>query len=120
VQEGLKRTGRVVVYGIRFDTASDVPRADSEPSLNELFAALQADQALRVTIEGHTDAAANDAYNLDLSRRRARSVVAWLVKKGIPASRVEAKGYGRTRPVADNATAQGRALNRRVEVSVLK
>jgi outer membrane protein OmpA-like peptidoglycan-associated protein len=74
----------------------------------------------RVVIEGHTDATASDAYNLDLSTRRARSVVAWLVKGGIPAARLEARGYGRSRPLADNATAQGRALNRRVEVSAVK
>jgi outer membrane protein OmpA-like peptidoglycan-associated protein len=117
---GLKRQGRVVLYGIRFDTAADVPRADSEGTLAELLEALKAQKDVRVAIEGHTDAKADDAYNLDLSNRRAKSVVAWLTKKGIAPARLEAKGFGRTRPVADNATAEGRALNRRVEASIIK
>ncbi len=117
---GLKRQGRVVLYGIRFDTAADVPRADSEATLAELLAALKAQGDIRVAIEGHTDATADAAYNLDLSNRRAKSVVAWLTKKGIAPARLEAAGYGRTRPVADNTTAEGRALNRRVEVSIVK
>lgn len=117
---GLKQQGRVVLYGIRFDTAADAPRADSEGTLAELLDALKTQKDVRVAIEGHTDAVADDAYNLDLSNRRARSVVAWLTKKGIAPARLEAKGYGRTRPVADNATAEGRALNRRVEASIIK
>jgi len=120
VAENLQRQGRVVLYGIRFDTGSDVPRPDSRATLDGLLQALQAQKQVRVTIEGHTDAVADDAYNLDLSNRRARSVVAWLVKQGVPAARLEAKGYGRTRPVADNATSQGRALNRRVEAAIIK
>jgi outer membrane protein OmpA-like peptidoglycan-associated protein len=117
---GLKRQGRVVLYGIRFDTAADVPRADSDATLAELLTAVKAQGDVRVAIEGHTDATADATYNLDLSNRRARSVVAWLTRKGIAPARLEAKGYGQTRPVADNATAEGRALNRRVEVSIMK
>ncbi|HWO10424.1 MAG TPA: OmpA family protein [Polyangiaceae bacterium] len=120
VAESLKRQGRVVLYGIHFDTDSDVPRADSQPTLQELLGALQAQPDVRVAIEGHTDATAKDAYNLDLSSRRARAVVEWLVKRGIAQPRLEAKGYGRARPVADNTTTQGRALNRRVEASIIK
>lgn len=117
LESALRRQGRAVLYGIRFDSGSDVPRPESEATLADLAALLGRDAALRLLVEGHTDATNTDAYNLDLSERRARSVVAALVKLGVEPGRLQAKGFGRTRPVADNATAQGRALNRRVEVS---
>ncbi|MBL8917531.1 MAG: OmpA family protein [Myxococcaceae bacterium] len=60
-----------------------------------------------------------DAYNLDLSERRAKAVVDALTKRGIDRARLASKGFGKSKPVADNATAQGRSLNRRVEVSVV-
>jgi outer membrane protein OmpA-like peptidoglycan-associated protein len=106
-----------VLYGIRFDSDADVPRAESKGAIDEVAALLRRDAALRLLVEGHTDATNTDAYNLDLSERRARSVVGALVKLGVEPDRLRAKGFGRARPVADNATAQGRALNRRVEVS---
>jgi OOP family OmpA-OmpF porin len=65
-------------------------------------------------VEGHTDSVGNDDYNLKLSQRRADSVRKYLVDKGVPAARLEAKGYGEAQPVADNKTADGRAQNRRV------
>ena len=120
VAESLRSEGKVVLYGIRFATGADVPLPESTHTLDQLLAALQAERALRVEIAGHTDATAGDAYNLDLSNRRASSVVAWLVRKGVDAKRLAARGYGRTKPTADNGTEQGRALNRRVEVTVVK
>jgi outer membrane protein OmpA-like peptidoglycan-associated protein len=120
IADSLRSDGRVVLYGIRFATGSDVPLPESTHTLEQLLAALQAEREVRVEIAGHTDATASDAFNLDLSNRRASSVVAWLVKKGVDAKRLTAKGYGRTKPTADNATEQGRALNRRVEVTVTK
>jgi len=116
----LKSKGRAVLYGIHFDVNADLPLPESKGALDELAQALKDDPAVRVLIEGHTDSTNTDAYNLDLSQRRAKSVVDALTKAGIDGGRLEAKGFGRTKPVADNATAQGRALNRRVEVSVLK
>jgi outer membrane protein OmpA-like peptidoglycan-associated protein len=120
IAESLRKDGRVVLYGIRFATGSDAPLPESSHTLEQLLAALQGERDLRVEIAGHTDATAGDAFNLDLSNRRASSVMAWLVKKGIDGKRLTAKGYGRTRPTADNGTEQGRALNRRVEVTVVK
>ena len=120
LEAALRRKGRAVLYGIRFDSNADVPRAESQATIGELAALLRQDASLRVLVEGHTDATNTDAYNLDLSARRAKSVVAALVKLGLDPARLQAKGFGRTRPVADNATAQGRALNRRVEVSRLE
>lgn len=113
----LKAKGRVVLYGIRFDVNSDVPRADSEPTLQELAETIPA-LGLKVLVEGHTDSTNSAAYNLDLSNRRAQAVVAWLTEHGVKAELLSAEGFGLTRPAADNSTAQGRALNRRVEVSL--
>ena len=120
LQTALQRQGRAVLYGIRFDSNSDVPRPESGATLDEVATLLKEEAKLRLLVEGHTDSTNTDAYNLDLSARRARKVVDLLVQRGADPSRVQSQGFGRTRPVADNATAQGRALNRRVEVSVAK
>ena len=113
----LKQSGRAIAYGIHFKSDSDVLTAESGPVLDEIAALLKASPALRVRVEGHTDATNTDAYNLDLSQRRARSVLKWLKDHGVGADRLAAEGYGKARPVADNATPQGRALNRRVELT---
>jgi outer membrane protein OmpA-like peptidoglycan-associated protein len=68
----------------------------------------------KVEIQGHTDSQGNDAYNLDLSDRRAKEVRQYLIRKGVAADRLDAKGYGETQPIADNKTAKGRSANRRV------
>jgi outer membrane protein OmpA-like peptidoglycan-associated protein len=116
--EDLRKQGHLALYGIRFDSGKDVLRPESDATLDEVAGLLRQDPALRLLVEGHTDATNTDAYNLDLSERRARAVVAALVKRGADGARLTAKGFGKSRPVADNATAQGRALNRRVEVSI--
>ncbi|GAB5471085.1 MAG: hypothetical protein Kilf2KO_41150 [Rhodospirillales bacterium] len=85
-----------------------------------MLEALQAAPEMRVPIEGHTDADGSDAYNQDLSARRAASVVAWLKERGIADGRLGSKGRGEGEPVASNKTADGKALNRRVEVSVVR
>lgn len=116
--EQLKRTGRMVLYGIHFDVNSAVLRKESERTLFQIFDALKHDMSLKLLVEGHTDSTNTDAYNQDLSERRAKAVVEWLVAKGVQTRKLKAKGFGRTKPVASNDTAQGRALNRRVELSV--
>ncbi|MGN6108933.1 MAG: DUF4215 domain-containing protein [Kofleriaceae bacterium] len=84
--------------------------------LNNVAAVLKAHpEVTKVTVEGHTDAQGDDAYNLDLSQRRAQAVVDFLVKVGIPADKLVPIGYGETRPIGDNKTKAGRAANRRVE-----
>jgi MYXO-CTERM domain-containing protein len=75
--------------------------------------------AMRIRVEGHTDAHGGEAYNLGLSKRRAASVRAYLIGKGIAADRLESFGFGEEQPVADNATADGRAANRRVVFAVI-
>jgi outer membrane protein OmpA-like peptidoglycan-associated protein len=118
VAGGLAREGRAVVYGIRFDSDSAALKPESEGALREVLAALETQPSLKLVIAGHTDATNTDAHNLRLSRQRAEAVLSWLVDHGIARDRLTAKGFGSSQPVADNATAAGRALNRRVELVV--
>jgi OmpA-OmpF porin, OOP family len=109
-------SGRFVTYGIQFDVNSDRLRPESAPVLKTIADALAAQAALKLRIEGHTDASGDAAKNLDLSKRRAESVKAALVKQfNIAPDRLTADGLGQTKPLADNATPNGRAQNRRVE-----
>ncbi|MFO1462621.1 MAG: OmpA family protein [bacterium] len=116
IVSGIAETGRAITYGILFDTASDKIRQVSEPTLNEVLNLMKSQPALKLDIEGHTDAQGTDAYNQDLSQRRAQAVVAWLVAHGVESIRLSASGYGKTRPISDNSSPQGRTLNRRVEL----
>jgi len=112
----LQETGEARIYGIHFDHDSDVPKPSATAALEQLAEALESAPELNVVIEGHTDADGEDGYNLDLSDRRARSVVAWLHERGIDAGRLTPQGLGEAEPVASNDTADGKALNRRVDV----
>lgn len=105
---------------ILFDTGMDTIKSDSFPLLDQV-ARLLADhpEMKRVRVEGHTDNVGNAAYNKDLSARRAASVVRYLVGKGVPQSRLVPAGYGFEQPIASNATALGRAKNRRVAFTIL-
>lgn len=105
-----------IIHGISFDFDSAVIRADSTPVLEALYQGLRNDKSQSITIEGHTSSEGTDAYNQRLSESRARAVVADLVKRGIPASRLAATGLGETRPIASNNDESGRAMNRRVEI----
>jgi outer membrane protein OmpA-like peptidoglycan-associated protein len=116
LKAAVARNGSVAVYGIHFDTASAKLRPDSIASLNEILQLIKTSPGSRWIIAGHTDNQGGAAYNLGLSSDRAHSVVTWLKGHGIDGSRLSAQGFGLTRPIADNATASGRALNRRVEV----
>ncbi len=98
-------------------------RSDLLPSartkLNDVSTALtKQDAEAKISVEGHTDSQGDASYNQDLSQRRAQSVCDYLVSRGIAADRVSAHGFGLTRPIADNGSAEGRADNRRVEIVV--
>jgi outer membrane protein OmpA-like peptidoglycan-associated protein len=115
--EELAARGHVALYGIYFDTASPQLKPESEAALQKVRALLEAAPALRVEIQGHTDNTGRNPGNQLLSEARAKSVTEWLAAHGIAEARLAAKGYADTKPVADNGTPEGRALNRRVEVA---
>jgi outer membrane protein OmpA-like peptidoglycan-associated protein len=117
VESRLATTGRASVYGIYFDFDSAAVRDQSKPALAQITDALTKHPDWKITIEGHTDNLGGDAYNLDLSKRRAEAVKADLVANyHIDASRLTTAGYGSARPKASNDTLEGRAENRRVEL----
>lgn len=118
VEQALDDTGRAVLHGIYFDLDSDVLKPESEDTLNEVLAWMQAHPDRSVDFAGHTDAQGDDSYNLGLSERRAGAVVAWLASRGIATDRMGSQGFGESQPVADNSSPAGRALNRRVEVAL--
>jgi OmpA-OmpF porin, OOP family len=112
----IAKTGHVAVYGIHFATAQATIEADSEQTLSAIVTLLGASPDLKLRVEGYTDNVGQAAANLALSERRAQAVVAWLAAHGVNASRLAAKGLGQANPVASNATDDGRARNRRVEL----
>jgi outer membrane protein OmpA-like peptidoglycan-associated protein len=92
---------------------------DSYVLLDQVVQVLNDYPKMRISVQGHTDAVGPEAGNMRLSQRRAEAVRAYLVEKGIAADRLEAIGYGPTKPIASNKTAKGRALNRRTEFKIL-
>ncbi|HEU4375363.1 MAG TPA: OmpA family protein [Telluria sp.] len=102
-----------------FDFDKSVVKADGKAALDGLVANLQGMDTEAIVTVGHTDSIGTDAYNQKLSLRRAEAVKAYLVTKGVAASRVFVEGKGESQPVADNKTAEGRARNRRVTVEVV-
>jgi len=108
-----------ILQQVHFQTASAVILPDSFPMLQEIVDLLKANPGIKkLMIEGHTDSDGPANYNLVLSKNRAASVKAWLIAHGISASRLDSAGYGEEKPIADNATPQGRAANRRVEFKI--
>jgi outer membrane protein OmpA-like peptidoglycan-associated protein len=117
VEEGLASAKRIDVYGIYFDFASDRIRSESDPVLREIADALSRNPDWRLSIGGHTDNVGGDAYNLDLSNRRAAAVKQALVTRyKIDGERLQTAGYGLSAPKGTNDTPEGRARNRRVEL----
>jgi OOP family OmpA-OmpF porin len=114
--DALVADGRVATQGILFDTGSDVIKPHSTPTLEEITSMLKDHADLKLVIEGHTDNVGDAAANHSLSEKRAAAVKAYLVSKGIDASRLESKGLGATKPKVSNDTPEGRQTNRRVEL----
>ncbi len=106
----------LIASKIYFETGSAKLKLISNSSLDDLSEILKRNEAVNLTIEGHTDNVGDDAYNMTLSQQRTETVREYLISKGVSATRLTAIGYGETRPIADNAKAAGKAKNRRVEL----
>ncbi len=115
MKKSLDADGRVALY-INFDTDKATLRPDAAPVVDEIAKLLQADAALKLSIDGHTDSTGTAERNRVLSKQRASAVMAALVAKGINAARLGAQGFGPDKPLADNKDEAGRAKNRRVEL----
>jgi OOP family OmpA-OmpF porin len=118
--QGCPRQGSITLEGVGFELDSAQLTGPSQSILDSVAADLKKYPRLKIELQGHTDSSGSDAYNLKLSQRRADSVRDYLVSQGVPASQLTAKGYGESQPIADNATADGRATNRRVVMHVLE
>lgn len=105
-----------IALNILFDTAKSTIKPESLPLIDQIYEMLQANPALKVSIEGHTDSTGTPAGNKTLSNARAKAVVAALVAKGIAQDRLSFVGWGQDKPVADNRTEEGKTKNRRVEI----
>lgn len=119
VKEEVVKKVATSARNIFFATGSDKLLPKSFKSLNDVAAILKEDAALKLDIEGHTDNTGSDKINVPLSQKRAKAVYDYLVNKGgVNSSRLSSEGYGSAKPVADNKTARGRGLNRRVEMKL--
>ncbi|MGO9512356.1 MAG: OmpW family outer membrane protein [Steroidobacteraceae bacterium] len=108
----------VIVRAVDFEFNSSQLTVPAQQTLDTVASALLTQPELTVEIQGHTDSIGSAAYNLNLSQRRADAVKAYLISKGVSASVLTAKGYGMTRPIVSNSTAEGRTQNRRVAFEV--
>jgi outer membrane protein OmpA-like peptidoglycan-associated protein len=109
----------VRLNNIFFATGKTTLKAESFPELDRVVQFLKENENIKVEIAGHTDNVGKAASNQQLSLGRAKSVSTYIVKKGVPQSQITFKGYGMTKPVAENKTAAGKATNRRVEFTIL-
>jgi len=105
--------------GITFDTNSYAIRPEFQSTLNDVAATLASYEKTYIDVYGHTDATGNDAINIPLSENRARAVADYLASRGVNRARIGTQGFGASRPVASNATPEGRQANRRVEIKIV-
>jgi len=103
-------------YSIEFETGSATIRPGSYKTLDGIFESAVVAEGLKIGVYGHTDNNGSDAVNIPLSEKRAAAVREYLVRKGVSGARIESKGFGSAKPVADNGTVEGRSRNRRVEI----
>ncbi len=115
----IETNASVVLKNIYFDVGKFELKPESQVELEKLIQLLTDNPSLKIEISGHTDNVGKPADNLLLSNNRAKSVITYLVSKAIPAQRLIARGYGETKPMSDNKTEEGRALNRRTEMKVV-
>jgi outer membrane protein OmpA-like peptidoglycan-associated protein/tetratricopeptide (TPR) repeat protein len=109
----------IVLKNIFFDLNKYELRPESQVELDEVVTLMKDNPTVKIQINGHTDNSGKQSDNMTLSENRAKAVTSYLLAKGIAAARLSFKGWGDTQPVADNATEQGRSLNRRTELKVI-
>jgi outer membrane protein OmpA-like peptidoglycan-associated protein len=106
---------KIVPVNVKFVTNKDDISPESLTELAAVAKQLATCPTIKTQVEGHTDSKGSDESNLKLSQRRADAVASYMTSKGVAKERITAKGYGESKPIGDNATEEGRALNRRVE-----
>ena len=117
--EGPDGSVRLTLPGaIAFASGSRIVSQPARPILDRTAQALEDHPGWRVVIEGHTDSVGRELFNQELSHQRAASVMDYLVSQGLDAGKIESVGRGEHAPIADNATAKGRAANRRIEIII--
>jgi outer membrane protein OmpA-like peptidoglycan-associated protein len=109
----------MVLKGVNFKTGSAELTTESYRVLDDVVAQIQSNQDIQFEIAGHTDSRGNATKNQMLSQARAQTVANYFISKGVDQSRLKVIGYGPSRPLAPNSSAEGRALNRRVELNRL-
>jgi outer membrane protein OmpA-like peptidoglycan-associated protein/tetratricopeptide (TPR) repeat protein len=115
----IKEGEKVVLKNVFYASASAALKDESKIELNKLVKLMEKNKTLKIEVSGHTDNVGDDASNLKLSESRAFAVYSYLLEQKIEAERISFKGYGKTQPIADNATEEGRSLNRRTEFMVV-
>jgi OOP family OmpA-OmpF porin len=120
LKEVLDKSGKVLLYGILFDLDKSTLKQESEKQLNHIVSLMLKYPDLKIEVQGHTDNQGKPDYNIKLSQARAETVKNYLKLFGIEDNRLNAKGYGESKPVASNDTEDGRSKNRRVELVKLK
>lgn len=113
-------TGKIIpLPNVYFDVNKFALKSESLPTLTEVFNFLSKNQDVIIEISGHTNNLPSDTYAETLSTNRAKAVAQWLINKGIVATRIQHKGYGKKNPIETNATQEGRRRNQRVEIKIL-
>ncbi|SMO80342.1 Outer membrane protein OmpA [Saccharicrinis carchari] len=107
--------GKIIVNGIRFDVNKATIKPESNGAINKIFELMQKQSDLNFSVEGHTDSDGDDALNQTLSEKRAKAVMDRLISMGISSNRLKSAGWGESKPIGENGTAEGKANNRRVE-----
>ena len=108
----------IILDDVLFDFDKSNIKSEAGAILDRLVAFMNENKEKKANLSGHTDSVGSDAYNQALSERRVASVKDYIVKKGVDGGRVSGQGFGESKPIADNKTAEGRSKNRRVEIKV--
>jgi outer membrane protein OmpA-like peptidoglycan-associated protein len=118
--EPISSKSTVVLNNVFYETGNYKLKNESKSELDRLVKFLEINPTVKLEIAGHTDNVGTDANNLDLSQKRANEVVSYLTNAGIDKARLKAKGYGASKPLADNSNEAGRTKNRRTEVTIIE